>query len=104
MKSLIFLLFITFVSSELIPIIPKLADNNSCIGGKIEKGRCICPNSTALIGYECKPCIGGKVILNRCRCPLGKYLSGNKCKIRRLFTTRIITSKPTHGWLNEKSQ
>ena len=100
MKSLIFLLFLAFVSSEVIQ--KGLIKRNACLGGKIENGTCTCPNKTALIGYECKPCIGGTIKFNRCRCPLGKYLSGNKCKIRRLFTTRIITSKPTHGWLNAK--
>jgi hypothetical protein len=63
-----------------IPTIRKgLINRNDCLGGKIEKGRCICPNSTALIGYECKPCIGGKILLNRCKCPQGKLLIGNKC-------------------------
>jgi hypothetical protein len=82
MKSLIFLLFITFVSSELIPIIPKLIDNNSCIGGKIEKDVCKCPEKTALIGKECKPCVNGSIMFIRCRCPAGRYLVGNVCKIQ----------------------
>ena len=83
MKSLIFLLFIAFVSSDDIQkpkIIQKgLINRKVCIGGKIENGICKCPNKTALFGYNCKPCIGGKVILNRCRCPLGNELIGNEC-------------------------
>ena len=93
MKSLIILLFIAFVSSDVIPnpkVIPKgLINRNVCLGGKIENGNCKCPNNTALIGYECKPCIGGTIMLNRCICPPVKYLSGNECKIRG-----IIGSKP----------
>ena len=52
-------------------LISSLIDNSLIIliGGKIENGSCKSPNSTALIGYECKPCIGGTIMLNRCRCP-----------------------------------
>jgi hypothetical protein len=85
MKSLIILLFIAFVSSDVIPnpkVIPKgLINRNVCLGGKIENGNCKCPNNTALIGYECKPCIGGTILLNRCKCPQGKLLIGNQCKL-----------------------
>ena len=102
MKSLIFLLFIVFVSSDVITkpnaIQKGLINRNACLGGKIENGSCKCPNGTALIGYECKPCIGGTIMFNRCRCPLGKYLSGNECKsrstirpvIRPINSTRIV--------------
>jgi len=79
MKSLIFLLFIAFVSSQIIG--KGLIHRNACLGGKIEKGECICPNNTALIGYECKPCIGGSIMFGRCRCPRGKYLVGNNCTL-----------------------
>jgi len=51
MKSLIFLLFIAFASSIIIPNIPgRLVENSSCIGGQIENGVCQCPDKTALIG------------------------------------------------------
>jgi len=76
MKSLIFLLFIAFVSSQ---IKKGLIERNTCIGGNIENGRCICPNKTALIRFECRPCINGTVINSRCICPSGKKLFGNKC-------------------------
>jgi len=72
MKSLIFLLFITFISSDINP--NGLINKKVYIGGKIENGRCKCPNKKALIGYECKPCIGGKIIFNRCRCTPMQYL------------------------------
>jgi hypothetical protein len=78
MKSLFFLLFIAFVSSQ---IKKGLIQRNVCIGGKIENGKCLCPNKTALIGFECKPCINGSIILGKCKCPQGKSLIGNKCKI-----------------------
>ena len=80
MKSLIFLLFLAYVSSILIP--GALIKNSNCIGGQIENGNCKCLNKTALIGNECKPCIGGSIILNRCTCPSGRYLVGNVCKIQ----------------------
>ena len=81
MKTLIFLLFIVFVSSQIIR--KGLIYRNACLGGKIEKGECICPNNTALIGYECKPCIGGSIMFGRCRCPKGKYLVGNNCTLTK---------------------
>ena len=98
MKSLIILLFIAFVSSDVIPNIKikqkGLINRNACLGGKIENGSCKCPNSTALIGYECKPCIGGTIMLNRCRCPPGKLLLGNHCiRIIRPKCT-IIPNRP----------
>ena len=78
MKSLIILLFIAFVSSDVIPNIKikqkGLINRNACLGGKIEDGICKCPNNTALIRYECKPCIGGTIKFNRCKCPVGEYL------------------------------
>ena len=77
MKSLIFLLFIAFVSSQ---IKKGLIERNTCIGGNIENGRCLCPNKTALIRFECRPCINGTVINSRCICPSGKKLFGNKCE------------------------
>ena len=76
MKSLIFLLFIVFISSDAIP--KGLINIKACSGGKIVNGICKCPNKKALIGYECKPCIGGKIMFNRCKCPQNKYLSGNE--------------------------
>jgi len=78
MKSLIFLLFIAFVLSDVIP--KGLINRKACLGGRIVNGICKCPNKKALIGYECKPCIGGKIIFNRCRCPQNQYLNGNECK------------------------
>ena len=78
MKTLLFLIFIAFVSSQ---IKKGLIQRNACIGGKIENGKCICPNKTALIGFECKPCINGTIILGKCKCPKGKSLVGNKCEI-----------------------
>ena len=77
MKTLIFLLFIVFVSSDVIQ--KGLINRKFCLGGRIVKGICRCQNKTALFRYECKPCIGGKIIFNRCRCPSTQYLSGNKC-------------------------
>ena len=81
MKSLIFLLFITFASSI---IFPGRLISNSCIGGQIENGKCNCPNKTALIGKECKPCVDGSIMFNRCRCPKGRYLEGNICKLDKV--------------------
>ena len=79
MKSLIFLLFIVYVSSDDNAIPKGLINRKVCIGGKIEKGSCKCPNKTALIGYECKPCIGGKIIFNKCRCSSMQFWNGNEC-------------------------
>ena len=90
MKSLIFLLFIAFASSINIPIIPKLIDNNSCIGGQIEKGVCKCPDKTALIGKECKPCVNGSIMFNRCRCSVGRYLEGNECKLYKVCSSDYV--------------
>ena len=90
MKSLIFLLFIAFVSSINIPIIPTLKDKNSCIGGQIEKGVCKCPDKTALIGKECKPCVNGSIMFNRCRCPVGRYLEGNECKLYKVCSSGYV--------------
>ena len=93
MKSLIFLLFIAFASSiyiPSIPIIPKLIDNNSCIGGQIEKGVCKCPDKTALIGKECKPCVNGSIMFNRCRCPVGRFLEGNECKLYKVCSQGYV--------------
>ena len=84
MKSLIFLLFIVYVSSDDNAIPKGLINRKVCIGGKIEKGSCKCPNKTALIGYECKPCLGGTIIAGRCKCPKGKILIGNKCKLFKI--------------------
>ena len=77
MKELIILLFIAFVSSDVIP--KEWINRKVCIGGRIINGISKCPNKKALIGYECKPCIGGKIMFNRCRCPPNQYLSGNEC-------------------------
>ena len=79
MKRLFFLLFIAFVSSQ---IQKGLIQRNTCKGGNIKNGRCICPNKTALFGFECKPCINGTIINNKCRCrtPYEK-LNGNICEI-----------------------
>ena len=102
MKSLIFLLFIAFVSSDVIPkknltIQKGLINRITCLGGKIEKGNCICPNKTALIGHACKPCLDGTIISNRCVCPFRYYLEGNKCIKRRTlhFTPYTIRSNGT---------
>ena len=84
MKILIFLLFIVFTSSQIIG--KRLINRNACLGGKIEKGKCLCPNNTALIGYECKPCIGGSIMFGRCRCPQGKYLVGNNCTLFKAYS------------------
>ena len=99
MKSLIILLFIAFVSSDVIP--KELINKKSCIGGRIINGICKCPNNEALIGYECKPCIGGKIMFNRCRCPLNKFLSGNECipkyepqKPKEISISDIIEDEP----------
>ena len=90
MKSLIFLLFIVFVSSLNIPIFPTLINNTSCIGGKFEKGICKCPDKTALIGKECKPCVNGSIMFNRCRCPNGRYLEGNECKLFKVCSPGYV--------------
>jgi len=97
MKTLIFILFIAFVSSSIFPTsTPKkkfpirLINRNACLGGKIEDGICKCPNNTALIRYECKPCIGGTIKFNRCKCPIGEYLKGNKCVMRRPSFNPVI--------------
>ena len=91
MKSLIFLLFIAFASSIIIPNIPgRLEENSSCIGGQIEKGVCKCPDKTALIGKECKPCVNGSIMFNRCRCPVGRYLEGNECKLFKVCSSGYV--------------
>jgi len=78
MKSLIFLLFIAFVTTQTIR--KGLIDRQFCIGGRLNK-TCQCPNNTALIGYECKPCIGGTIVSGKCTCPKGKALVGNYCTL-----------------------
>jgi len=73
MKRLIFLLFIALVSSQSYK--KGLIDRTRyCKGGKLQNGKCKCPNSTALFKYECKPCIGGSIKSGRCKCPKGKFL------------------------------
>ena len=47
MKSLIFLLFIAFVSSE---VFPGIINSNNCIGGQIENGKCKCPKKNFYLG------------------------------------------------------
>ena len=91
MKTLIFLIFIAFVSSQ---IKKGLIQRNVCIGGKIENGKCKCPSKTALFGYECKPCISGKIILGRCKCPEDRKLVENRCRLKCENCTRIIYPKP----------
>jgi len=80
MKSLIFLLFIAFVSSEVFPGLININYNN-CKGGQIENGKCKCPDKKILIGNECKSCTGGIIRFNRCICPRGRNLQGNDCKL-----------------------
>jgi len=65
MKILILLLFIAFVSSNVIP--KKLIKRNIYLCGKIENGSWIFPNKTALIRNESKAC------------PPGTFSDGNKC-------------------------
>ena len=81
MKSLFFLLFIAYASSQ---ITKGLIQRNHCIGGKITNGKCVCPSKTALIESECKPCIGGTIILGRCKCPNGKILVRNECELLKV--------------------
>ena len=71
MKSLILLLFIAF-SSSFIMFPERFIISYYCIGGKIENGKCKCPDKIALIGKECKPCIGGSIVLNSSKCPQGR--------------------------------
>ena len=75
MKSLIFLLFIAFVSSEVFPGIININYNN-CKGGQIENGKCKCPDKKLLFGKECKPCANGTIMFNNCICRLARYLEG----------------------------
>ena len=90
MKRLFFILFIAFVSSQ---IKKGLIQRNVCIGGKIENGKCTCPNKTALIGFECKPCISGRIILGRCYCPKDRKLVENRCKLKCENCTKINIPK-----------
>jgi len=92
MKRLIFLLIITFVSTQ---IKKGLIIRNVCIGGKIENGRCKCPSKTALIGAECKPCIGGAILNNKCICSKDKRLIENRCRLKCENCTRIIKPRTT---------
>ena len=92
MKRLIFLLIITFVSTQ---IKKGLIIRNVCIGGKIENGRCKCPSKTALFGAECKPCIGGAILNNKCICPKDKRLIENRCRLKCENCTRIIKPRTT---------
>ena len=92
MKRLIFLLIITFVSTQ---IKKGLIIRNVCIGGKIENGRCKCPSKTALFGAECKPCIGGVILNNKCICPKDKRLIENRCRLKCENCTRIIKPRTT---------
>ena len=78
MKSLIFLLFIAFVSSE---VFPGIINSNNCIGGQIENGKCKCPDKKLLFGKECKPCVNGTIMFNKCICRRARYLEGNECKL-----------------------
>ena len=93
MRNLIFLLFFVFALSN--PIKKGLINRNACLGGKIVKGNCTCPDKTALIGHVCKPCIGGEIISNRCKCPFRYYLSGNECIRRPLFSPYTIIRNGT---------
>ena len=88
MKSLIFLLFLAFVSSQLNK--RRLDLTSFCKGGKLQNGKCICPNNTALFNYECKRCIGGSIISGRCKCPKGKTLKGNECKLLKVCSEGYI--------------
>ena len=72
MKSLIFLLFITFESSSVRSsiIYPVRLIGNYCIGGKIENGNCKCPDGTVLFGKECEICYNDHI----------SYFEGNNYK------------------------
>ena len=89
MKSIIFLLFIAFASSQIIN--KRLINKASlCKGGKLQDGRCICPNNTALFNNECKRCVGGSIKSSRCKCPNGKILLGNECKLLKVCSEGYI--------------
>ena len=84
MKSLIILLFITFISSQ-INIGGYLFNyQSSCKGGIIQNKKCICPNNTFLFEYQCTPCVGGSIKSGKCQCPKGKFLELNECTAKKL--------------------
>jgi hypothetical protein len=89
MKSLIFLLIVAFVSSQIIRkgLIDRI---NYCKGGKLQDGRCVCPNNTALFNNECKQCVGGSIMSGRCKCPKGKFLKGNECILLKVCSEGYI--------------
>ena len=89
MKSLIFLLFISFALSQ-IPQKGLIDRTRFCKGGRIQNRKCICPNNTALFNSECKPCVGGSIKFGRCNCPKDKYLVGNECKIKKTCSEGYI--------------
>ena len=89
MKSLIFLLFIVFASSQL----PKkgLIDRTRfCKGGIIQNGRCICPNNTVLFNTECKPCVGGSIKFGKCQYPKGNSIKGSYYKAKKVCSEGYI--------------
>ena len=89
MKSIIFLLFIVFVSSQ-IPKYGLINRTRFCKGGRIQNRRCTCPNNTALFNSECKPCVDGSIMFGRCICTQEKYLVGNECKKKKVCSEGYI--------------
>jgi hypothetical protein len=86
MKSLIILLSISFVLSQIkiSQTKPRLIFRNIYLRGRIENGRCNCLRKTSLIGNECKTYMrynkSGKFF-----CPNGRYyLDGNECKFLKV--------------------
>ena len=89
MKSLIFLIFLAFASSQIIK--KRLIDRTSfCKGGELENGKCKCPNNTAFVNNECTRCIDGSIIAGKCNCPKGKILRENKCEILKVCSEGYI--------------
>ena len=107
MKSLIFLIFLAFASSQIIK--KRLIDRTSfCKGGELENGKCKCPKGKTLKGNECKllkVCSEGYIRLynNTCikKCPSNQIRVGNIClkcpplsiKIENLNECKIFLKK-----------
>jgi len=89
MKSLIFLLLLVFASSQ-IPKKGLIDKTRFCKGGRIQNGRCICPNNTALFNTECKPCVGGSIKFGRCQYPKRNSIEGTYYKAEKVCSEGYI--------------
>ena len=94
MKKFILLFLISLVLSQIYdkdgrkPSGPSNPEKIKCIGGKVLKGKCYCPNGRPATNGVCRgsgpqvQCRGGMIKNGRCVCPKGTRLVKGNC-VRR---------------------